>query len=232
MPGRVLVVGDIHGCRRELDVLLKDLGVGAGDTVVFLGDYVDRGPDVRGVIERLVALAADQAVRTVFLRGNHEDMLLGYLGHPGRYGEAFLANGGDVTLRSYGVGGTPSPARFETALPAAHLEFLLATRLLHVEGDYLMVHAGVRPDRPLDRQTAHDLLWIRDEFIARPHDLGKTVVFGHTPMREVLTDLPYKIGIDTGCVYGGMLTALELPGRTIHAVRRGAVSVTRRALLP
>jgi serine/threonine protein phosphatase 1 len=227
----VLVLGDIHGCRRELDILLRGLGVAAGDTVVFLGDYVDRGPDVRGVIERLIELAADPALRTVFLRGNHEDMLLGYLGRRGHYGEAFLANGGDVTLRSYGVRGTSSPARFEAALPAAHLQFMLATKLVHVEGDYVMVHAGVRPGRALDRQTSHDLLWIRDEFIAQPHGLGRTVVFGHTPMRDVLKDLPYKIGIDTGCVYGGMLTALELPGLNIHAVRRGAARVERRSLL-
>lgn len=231
MPGRVLVVGDVHGCRRELEVLLRALAVAAGDTVVFLGDYIDRGPDVRGVLERLLALAASPGVRSIFLRGNHEDMLLGYLGHGGRYGEAFLANGGDATLRSYGVSGTPDAARFEAALPPAHLEFVRATKLLHVEGQYVMVHAGVRPGRPLDRQNAHDLLWIRDEFIARPHAFGKTVVFGHTPMREVLEDLPYKIGIDTGCVYGGMLSALELPGLTIHAVRHGAGSVERRSLL-
>jgi serine/threonine protein phosphatase 1 len=170
-------------------------------------------------------------VRTVFLRGNHEDMLLAYLGRDGHYGEAFLANGGDVTVRSYGVTGRPSPDRLERALPAAHLEFLSATALMHVEPDYLMVHAGLRHDRPLDRQSPHDLVWIRDEFIARPHQFGKTVIFGHTPMREVLEDLPYKIGIDTGCVYGGMLTALELPDLTVHAVRRGAASVERRPLV-
>src|SRR5262245_47276446 len=141
MPGRLFVVGDIHGCRRELDLLLRGLDVAAGDTVVFLGDYVDRGPDVRGVIERLIALAAEPTVRTVFLRGNHEDMLLGYLRRGGHYGTAFLANGGDVTVRSYGVGGTPSPSRFGAALPETHLEFLLATKLLHVDGAYLMVHA-------------------------------------------------------------------------------------------
>ncbi|HWP65253.1 MAG TPA: metallophosphoesterase family protein [Candidatus Limnocylindria bacterium] len=231
MAGRVLVVGDIHGCRRELDVLLGALATGAGDTLVFLGDYVDRGPDVRGVVERLVELAARPGPRTVFLRGNHEDMMLGYLGRGGRYGEAFLVNGGDVTVRSYGVRGRPSPERLESALPAEHLAFLLSTTLMHVEGDYVMVHAGVRPDRPLDAQRPHDLLWIRDEFIAHPHDLGKTVVFGHTPRREVLADLPYKVGIDTGCVYGGMLTALELPSLTIHAVRLGSGKVERRPLV-
>jgi serine/threonine protein phosphatase 1 len=231
MAGRVIVVGDIHGCSRELDVLLSSLALAVGDTVVFLGDYVDRGPDVRGVVERLLELADIPGIRSVFLRGNHEDMLLGYLGREGHYGEAFLANGGDVTVRSYGVSGRPSPGRFESALPARHLEFLAGTKLLHGEGDYLMVHAGIRPDRALGEQVPHDLIWIRDEFIARPHGLGRTVVFGHTPMREVLVDLPYKIGIDTGCVYGGMLSALELPALTIHAVRRGAGAPRKRPLL-
>lgn len=230
MAGRLLVVGDIHGCLRELDVLLTGLALTAGDGVVFLGDYVDRGPEVRGVVERLLLLAGDRSIRSIFLRGNHEDMLLGYLGLGGHYGEAFLANGGDVTIRSYGVAGRPTPERFKAALPPAHLRFLAATEFLHEEGDYVMVHAGVRPDRPLNEQASHDLLWIRDEFIGRPHDLGKTIVFGHTPLREVLGDLPYKIGIDTGCVYGGMLTALELPKLDLHAVRRGAKAIERRAL--
>jgi serine/threonine protein phosphatase 1 len=231
MAGRVLVVGDIHGCRHELDVLLAGLAPGAGDTLVFLGDYVDRGPDVHGVIERLLAVADDRTIRSIFLRGNHEDMLLAYLGRDGQYGEAFLANGGDVTLRSYGVEGRGTPGRFEAALPRRHLDFILATRLLHVEGDFVMAHAGVDPNRALDAQETHDLLWIRDEFIARPHGLGKTVIFGHTPMADVLVDLPYKIGIDTGCVYGGMLTALELPALTLHAVRRSARRVEHRPLL-
>lgn len=230
MPGRVLVVGDIHGCRPELDVLLDSLAPGAGDTVVFLGDYVDRGPDSRGVIDRLLEVAEDPAVRTVFLRGNHEDMLLGYLGRSGMYGEAFLANGGDVTARSYGVQGTLTPARFEAALPETHLAFLLQTTFLHAVGDYVMVHAGLNPEQPLEAQSPHDLIWIRDEFIARPHPFGRTVIFGHTPMRRVLVDLPYKIGIDTGCVYGGRLTALELPSLTVHAVRRGDSKTVRQPL--
>jgi serine/threonine protein phosphatase 1 len=231
MSGRLLVVGDIHGCLHELDVLLSGLHLAAGDTIVFLGDYVDRGPQVRGVVDRLLVLAADPTIRSVFLRGNHEDMLLGYLGRDGHYGEAFLANGGDATLRSYGVVGRPNPSRFEAALPPQHLAFLAATDLLYAEGDYVMAHAGIRPDHPLDQQLPTDLLWIRDEFIAQPHGLGKTVVFGHTPIREVLVDLPHKVGIDTGCVYGGMLTALELPHMIAHAVRHGGSRMQSRLLL-
>jgi serine/threonine protein phosphatase 1 len=231
MSGRLLVVGDIHGCLQELDALLAGLDLAAGDAIVFLGDYVDRGPQVRGVVDRLLPLAADPTIRSVFLRGNHEDMLLGYLGRDGHYGEAFLANGGDTTMRSYGVVGRPSPSRFEAALPPPHLAFLMATELMHEEGDYVMAHAGIRPDYPLHQQLPTDLLWIRDDFIAQPHRLGKTVVFGHTPSREVLVDLPHKIGIDTGCVYGGMLTALELPRLIAHAVRHGGSRMQSRPLL-
>jgi serine/threonine protein phosphatase 1 len=229
-PERLFIVGDIHGCLAELEALLAGLPLQPGDGLVFLGDYVDRGPDSRGVIERLLALAASSTIPTVFLRGNHEDMLLAFLGRGGHYGEAFLANGGDATARSYGLRGGVTPDRLHAALPREHLRFLEETRLVHTAGDYVMVHAGIVPGRPLEQQSAHDLVWIRDEFIARPHGLGRTVVFGHTPCREVLVHLPYKIGIDTGCVYGGMLTALEVPSRTVHAVRRGAATVEHRAL--
>jgi serine/threonine protein phosphatase 1 len=226
MLRRTFVVGDIHGCVDELEVLLSGIGLGAEDRLVFVGDYIDRGPDSRGVVDRLLALAAEPGRECTFLRGNHEDMLLAYLDRGGHYGEAFMANGGDATAESYGLH-DPTPLSLLAALPEEHLRFFEGTGLLHVEGAYVVVHAGIRPGRPLDRQSPHDLLWIRDEFIRRPHDLGRTVVFGHTPGRSVLVDLPYKIGIDTGCVYGGMLTALELPTCVLHSVRRGAPTVER-----
>jgi serine/threonine protein phosphatase 1 len=231
MAGRSFVIGDIHGCRAELEVLLRGLGLDGSDRLVFLGDYIDRGPDPRGVIDRLLALAEDPSRECVFLRGNHEDMLLAYLGRGGHYGEAFLANGGDVTAGSYGLEGVVRPERLAAAMPETHLRFVESLPLVHAQGQYVMVHAGVRPGRPLEAQTAHDLMWIRDEFIAYPHELGCTVVFGHTPVRSVLRDLPYKIGIDTGCVYGGALTALELPALTTHAVRHGSRTVERGARL-
>jgi len=229
MLRRTFVVGDIHGCLDELCVLLSGIPLAAGDRTVFVGDYIDRGPDSRGVVDRLLALAADPARECVFLRGNHEDMLLAYLGRGGHYGEAFLANGGDATAESYGIG-DPTPAELMAAIPAEHLRFFEETKLTHVEDGYVIVHAGIHPRRDLNHQSAHDLLWIRDEFIRRPHDLGQTVVFGHTPSRSVYVDLPYKIGIDTGCVYGGRLTALELPSRALHSVRRGAPTVERSEL--
>jgi serine/threonine protein phosphatase 1 len=221
MAGRVLAVGDIHGCAEELQVLLDGLDLGGGDTVVCVGDYVDRGPDSRGVIDLLLALQARPDVSTVFLRGNHEDMCLDFLGRGGRHGEAWRVNGGVTTLQSYDIDPYVSGVEAAARLPEAHLAFLDALVPWHATPGHLMVHAGIRPGRPFAEQTEEDLYWIREEFIHRSHGLPYTVVFGHTPQRQVLVDLPYKIGIDTGCVYGGMLTAIDLADHTLHQVRRG-----------
>ena len=204
----VFAIGDLHGCPEELDVLLDHLQPGAADTLIFLGDYVDRGPGARALIERLLRLR-EEGPETVFLRGNHEDMLLDYLGFAGQYADAYLANGGATTLASYGV---PRGVRGEAAaalLPATHLQFLLDLRLMHEHDRFLFVHAGIRPGVPLADQDTEDLLWIREEFFARPHDLPYTVVYGHTPQREAHLALPYHIGLDTGLVYGNKLSCLD-----------------------
>lgn len=225
MAGRAFAIGDLHGCVRELERVLAAIAPRAGDTVVCVGDYVDRGPDARATIDCLLDLAARPGIETVFLRGNHEDMFLDYLGRGGHFGDSFLANGGNATLASYDVvPGTPR-AEVPTLLPAAHVGFLDALLPLHVAERHLIVHAGINPARALDEQTPEDLFWIREEFFERRHMLPQTVVFGHTPWREVLIDLPYKIGIDTGCVYGGMLTAIELGEGLLYQVRRGADDV-------
>lgn len=225
---RRFAIGDLHGCLAELEVLLEALAPEAGDTVCFLGDYVDRGPDARGVIERLIRLRAE-GPQCVFLKGNHEDMFLAFLGRPGRHGDAFLWNGGNATLASYGCDGMPGPT-VATRLPAAHDEFLNGLRTHAVLGDFLCVHAGVRPTRPLDSQSEEDLLWIREEFIARPHSFPYTVLFGHTPQRDVLIDLPFKIGLDTGLVYGNRLSCLELDARCVWQVRSGQRRASQRDL--
>jgi serine/threonine protein phosphatase 1 len=227
---RLFAVGDIHGCLHEMDALLAALPLQPADTLVFLGDYIDRGPSPAGVIERLCRLRAERA-NTVFLRGNHEDMCLAFLGRPGRHGAAFTANGGDRTAASYGVA-PGDAAALERALPAAHLEFIEATRTSYDHGRYLCVHAGIRPGVPLAEQDPTDLLWIRADFLQTPHDLDRTVVFGHTPVEDVLVDLPYKIGIDTGCVYGRLLTAVELPAGRLYHVARGETRVRESALEP
>ncbi len=225
----VFAIGDLHGCPAELEVLLARIAPGADDTLVFLGDYVDRGGGVRPLIDRLLRLRAE-APRTVFLRGNHEDMLLAYLGLAGHYADAYLANGGTATLASYGVPSATRGAAAAALLPPAHLDFLSSLALTHRHDRYLFVHAGVRPGVPLERQSDEDLLWIREEFFGARHDLPMTVVFGHTPQREVRLALPFHIGLDTGLVYGNKLSCLDVAGRRLLQVKRGAARATERDL--
>ena len=218
-PGRrVYAIGDVHGCARQLDKLLKRIGKDlAGhegkSSLVFLGDYIDRGPDSAGVVERLVAgpLPGDTHH---FLLGNHEAaMLEAYEGKA----LGWLAYGGIQTLESYGVDkkalfATPSVKKLIARhVPPAHLDFFRSLKLSKSIGPYLFVHAGVRPGVPLDAQHKRDLVWIRDEFLSSKKDHGKIIVHGHT-----VSDKPQhkknRIGLDTGCYATGTLTAARLEG--------------------
>lgn len=228
--GRLYAIGDVHGCGEELARLLDGIAPGPGDTVVFLGDYIDRGPDSRGVIDHILAWRRETAARVVCLKGNHEDMALGYLGRGGQWGEAWHRNGGGAALRSYGLPANAVPSEALGRIPPDHLAFLDALALSHRWGDWIFVHAGVRPGRPFEGQHPEDLLWIREEFLTGHHDLLATVVFGHTPHRQVLDDRPQKVGIDTGCVYGGALTCLVLPEAHVVQVRLGDRAVRRSRL--
>jgi serine/threonine protein phosphatase 1 len=197
------VIGDIHGCLKPLQRLLEKIELQLDDELVFIGDYIDRGPQVREVVDFLLGLP----FRCVFLLGNHEKMLLDYL--DGKDDGLFLPNGGTATLRSYGgdAGG----------IPPAHLSFFRSLRPIYETPDYLFVHAGIRPMVSLDKQELEDLVWIRQEFFQFIGHFPKPVVFGHTPLQRVLL-LPDRIGIDTGCVYGGKLTCLKLPQREVTQV--------------
>jgi serine/threonine protein phosphatase 1 len=227
---RVFVVGDIHGCVDELDVLLESLALTTGDTVVFVGDYVDRGPASKDVVDVLLALRQDSGIQSIFLKGNHEDMLLAYMGLPGQHGESYLHNGGVDTLVSYGLHPLTAGPAVAAALPQEHLDFFRGLELTHTIGPFLMTHAGIDPARPLVEQREEDLLWIRERFVNHPHPLPYTVCFGHTPRRDVLLHLPYKIGLDTGCVYGHRLSCIELREARLFQVRRGARQIESRDL--
>jgi serine/threonine protein phosphatase 1 len=227
--GRIFAIGDIHGCPDELETLLEAVRPGKGDTLCFLGDYVDRGPASRDVVDLLLELAKGRA-ECVFLRGNHEDMLLDFVGRGGRFGEAYLENGGSTTLRSYGLAPRRDPD-LDQMLPAEHLEFFENLQLVWDVGRSFCVHAGVRPTLPLDEQREEDLMWIREDFFGRSHSYGKVVLYGHTPRRAVEIAPPYRIGLDTGLVYGGYLSCLELGERVLWQVARHSRALESRSIV-
>ncbi len=226
---RIYAVGDIHG---RLDLLEEILYVirydkarrdKAETTLVFLGDYVDRGPDSKGVVTHLLSeLPPD--ITPVFLKGNHESLLLAFLDEP-EDGLTWLQNGGNAALLSYGVepkiildalslgsaGLLEASAAFRTLLPDDHLQFYRSLKLSFRAGDYFFAHAGVKPGVGLDQQTEADLLWIRREFLKYPGDFGAVAVHGHTPVRTP-EDLHNRIGIDTLAFLTGKLTAVGLEG--------------------
>jgi serine/threonine protein phosphatase 1 len=225
---RCYVIGDIHGCLEELAHLIEGLPLEPGDRLVFLGDYVDRGPDSRGVLTYILNLQKRDELELICLKGNHEDMFMAYLGLPGQHGDMFLYNGGLATLYSYGV--KPKQVSADGILAeiaAEHIEFLKSLKRYFVMEPFIFVHAGIHPLKPLEQQTDTDLLWIRNEFISHPHRLPYTVVFGHTPRNSVLFDLPYKIGLDTGLVYGNKLSCLEVVDKSLYQISRGQKQVKR-----
>jgi len=223
----VYAVGDIHG---RLDLLEDLLPKIAGDArasrsphppvLVFLGDYVDRGPGSRGVIDYLIRLSAMPNIEVRCLKGNHEQALLAFLDDP-EFGPSWLQNGGAATLAAYGVGAPPTrlPAelweeardKFAQALPPEHLRFLQGLELYVEYGDYVFVHAGLRPGVPIERQTEQDLLWIRYEFLEERRPFPKVVVHGHTPEAQPHMG-PLRLGLDTGAYATGVLTAARLNG--------------------
>ena len=224
-PGlRLYAIGDVHGrsdLLRRLHAMIRDDARAAPEPrkrLVYLGDYIDRGPDSKGVVEILAQEPLD-GFETVHLEGNHENALLGFLVDI-RFAAMWLANGGDATLASYGIP-IPNPGRpkellhtqerLVAALPQTHRAFLRNLQLAHSAGDYFFVHAGVRPGTPLDRQNSEDLLWIREPFLGCRESFGKVVVHGHSISYEPEI-LDNRIGIDTGAFATGHLTSLVLAG--------------------
>ncbi|MEZ2131365.1 MULTISPECIES: metallophosphoesterase family protein [unclassified Sinorhizobium] len=187
-------IGDVHGCLDPLRRILAVIEAHApSGRIVFLGDYVDRGPDSRGVIELLMA-GPGPDWEWIALKGNHEDMMAG--AHNGRAEPGWwLGNGGFETMRSYGG-----------PVPEAHLEWMDALPLIYVDDHRIFAHAGVNESFPLDRQTEHDLLWIRRPQLYSGSYWGRHLCHGHTPE----LDNPFTVGnrtnIDSGCAFGGTLS--------------------------
>jgi serine/threonine protein phosphatase 1 len=239
---RVYAVGDVHGCYGLLQDLLHRIEIDAASgteevrpILIFCGDYVDRGPDAARVLDALCWLKRHAPYDVHFLKGNHEHVMLGYIANPGEHRD-WMRFGGADTLRSYGV--EPPAADDEIArhldarddllerLPVAHLAFLNDLKLMLAVGDFVFVHAGLRPGKQLSDQSEADLLWIREEFLGVAEGYDRIVVHGHTWSGDQPAFLPHRIGIDTGAYSTGVLTAIRIEdGRIATIAARAAAAV-------
>jgi serine/threonine protein phosphatase 1 len=209
MAGRIIAIGDIHGCSLALSTLLGSIAPRPEDVLVLLGDFIDRGPDSRGVLDQVIALK--ERCTVVALQGNHEEMLLGALSDEKAL-EGWLICGGVATVLSYGWTASGRRRNLADLFPEAHREFLASCRDFYETDTHIFVHAGYVPELALERQPGEALRWrVTDARTARPHCSGKVAVVGHTPQwsGEVL-DLGFLVCIDTNCHRGGWLTALDV----------------------
>lgn len=229
----VWAIGDVHGRLDLLEPLTRAILADAEATpvsrklVIFLGDYVDRGPESGAVLRFLVSLQAHSGVEWRFLKGNHEETMLQFLKDPS-VGPQWCEYGGDATLRSYGLSlpnlkhKTEAWARLSADLDhgveAETRLFLENLELSITVGDYFFVHAGARPGQALDRQSSEDLMWIRRTFLDSEVEFERVVVHGHTPTAEVYADRR-RLGIDTKAYSSGVLTCLRLIGQERSLVR-------------
>ena len=210
MPSRTIAIGDIHGCSTALRALLDAVDLQPDDTLVPLGDYVDRGLDSKGVLDLLIGLK--NKCRLVPILGNHDEMML--LARDGRDDFRFWLNcGGDSALDSYG-----STSQLDL-IPREHFRFLESCWAYFETESHLFLHANFKPDVPVEKLDEHTLRWLslRDYVPSEPHCSGKVAVVGHTPDDEVL-DLGYLKCIDTRCCGGGWLTALDVESGEVWQV--------------
>ncbi len=208
------VLSDIHGCRKEMNLLLsKILKRFNSPNFIFLGDYVDRGKDSKGVVDDLLQLRNNY--ECVFLIGNHEDMLLDRAKGINAFGNRWDKNGNDATIFSYGS---------LSNILKIHGDFYENLNLYYEEKDFLFVHGGLEPNLSLEEQDYQTMLWIRDDFIYSDYDFGKIIIYGHTPQFPIRITFK-KICVDTGCVYGKNLTALKLDDFSYFTVPLGGSKI-------
>jgi serine/threonine protein phosphatase 1 len=216
---KTLVFGDLHGHYDEIKKLIGLVKPNNHDTLIFLGDYIDRGKQSFEIIEYMLEL--NQQYNCIFLKGNHEEMFMDYMS--GINNELYLYNGGDMTISSYSNHGFdigPYTHYTNRTYPKTHLDFFADLKLYHEDEKYIYVHAGLFPNgTPLKKQSQNMLLWIREPFISSQQNFGKKVIFGHTPFSKPL-NMENKIGIDTGIAYGGKLTCVILPDEKFVLVGR------------
>ncbi len=231
MPSRITqltyAIGDIHGYDDHFERLIDRIRIdaelaGEKPRVVLLGDYIDRGPKSRQVLDRILRLEAAPWCDLIALKGNHEDALLRFLDDP-LFGDTWRTWGGAATLASYGIDMPFFVSRaevweetseaFSRAIDPVHRAMLERLPASYQDGDYLFVHAGVDPDRPLSEQGPETWMYIRGRFLRAEKACDYVVVHGHTPEDEP-SDLPWRIGVDTGIYFNGILTAVRLHGET------------------
>ncbi|MEO0939560.1 MAG: metallophosphoesterase family protein [Pseudomonadota bacterium] len=232
----IYAVGDIHGQIGQLERVLELIERDGGGQVVFLGDYVDRGPDSRGVIQKLVdGVAAGRD--WVCLKGNHDRQFEWFLDTPAKHDPHLLIGfhwfheriGGVQTMESYGLS-LPDQTRFkdfglaaQEVVPQSHVDFLRGLHLSYEAGDLFFCHAGIKPGVPLEAQDEEDLLWIRQPFHAYTEPHPKLIVHGHTPV-EAATHYGNRVNLDTGAGYGRPLTVAVFEGGEVFALTdRGRV---------
>lgn len=230
---RIYAIGDIHGrfdLLKKLHALIEEDAASCAENcrkvIVYIGDYIDRGLESKQVIESFISENMIGFER-IFIKGNHEDAMLSFLGNS-MIGEIWFAWGGYATVQSYGTKLTDEQGKkldmeelrlaFQDVLPESHLRFLQTLKVSHIEGDYLFVHAGIKPGIALDKQLDKDMMIIRDEFIFSEYPSSeKTVVFGHTIFEQ-----PFhkegKIAIDTGAYATGRLTAVVLENTSVKFI--------------
>jgi serine/threonine protein phosphatase 1 len=214
---RIFIVGDIHGCLNDLKGLMGMIDWEPDqDRLIFLGDYIDRGEDPKGVVDYILQLSG-QSPFVQCLMGNHEGLFRRFL-QDGDV-ELCLLNGAETTFASYGISLFGDR---EAAVPPDHLAFYNNLIPWIELDDFFVVHAGFRPGVDVRDQDLEDLLWIREPFLFSECDFGKRVIFGHTPFWEPLVQ-DDKIGLDTGAVYGNKLTCLEIPDMIFHSIAASPV---------
>ncbi len=220
---RLYAIGDVHGCLDKLVTIHEWIAADLDDQrppdwrVVHVGDYVDRGPDSRGVVDYLIELTANDP-RQICLMGNHDQMFAESIAGSPRYVSIWMEHGGVETLASYGLTRDAMERKifdgvgFDDEIPPRHIEFLLGLCHYVHYGDYFFAHAGIDPDHPLADQEPRDLMWIRDPFLRDERDHGAVVIHGHTPVSKLDIRLN-RIGIDTAAVFGGSLSCIVLDGK-------------------